>query len=163
MRALAPRLGVAPNALYSHVENKAQLLDDLLDDVLSLIEVPDQNVGDPLEGLSRLMSSTYTVLTSHPDLVPLFLARQGARGENAVRLGETMDTFLVRAGITGKAASEARRVLIVHTIGFAAFHTGGAVVDDVDRPIPVRESRGNFSKSLGWLLAGIVQNAVRSD
>ena len=32
MRALASRLAVAPNALYSHVENKTALLDALLDD-----------------------------------------------------------------------------------------------------------------------------------
>ena len=34
MRALARRLGVAPNALYSHVPGKTELVDALLDDRL---------------------------------------------------------------------------------------------------------------------------------
>jgi len=35
MRGLALRLDVSPNSLYSHVENKTALIDDVLDDVLS--------------------------------------------------------------------------------------------------------------------------------
>lgn len=49
----------------------------------------------------------YTVLTAHPNLVPLYLAHQGARGPNAVRLGEVMDALLARAEVTGTAAAEA--------------------------------------------------------
>lgn len=160
MRALARRLEVTPNALYSHTKNKTQLLDDLLDDALASVESPGPDVEDPVAGLAALMTSTYTVLTAHPDLVPLYLVRQGARGPNAVRLGEVMDALLARAGVTGTAAAEARRVLIVHTIGFAAFATGAPVAPDIVRPIPPDESHRNFSHSLRWLLGGIVHNAV---
>ena len=66
---------------------------------------------------------TYVTLTEQPDLVPFYLARQGARGPNAVRLGEVLDVLLARAGVRGSSVPEARRVLIVHTIGFAAFAT----------------------------------------
>jgi len=160
MRALARRLQVAPNALYSHVESKTQVLDDLLDDLLASVEAPGLDVEDPVAGITALMTSTYTVLTAHPDLVPLFLARQGARGPNAVALGRLMDALLARAGVSGAAAWEARRVLIVHTIGFAAFATGAPLASDADRPIPAEESRRNFSRSLRWLLAGIAQSAA---
>jgi AcrR family transcriptional regulator len=41
MRTLARRLGVAPNAVYSHVASKADLLDALLDDLLAEVTPPD--------------------------------------------------------------------------------------------------------------------------
>ncbi len=136
MRALASRLGVAPNALYSHVPSKTALLDDLLDDLLAAVQSPDPDTADPAAGLTVLMQSTYDVLTAHPDLVPLFLSRQGARGANAARLGQIMDALLERAGLTGPAGTQARRVLIVHTIGSAAFAASPA--QDDDRPLSAR-------------------------
>jgi len=151
MRALARRLAVAPNALYSHVQSKTGLVDELLDELLASVRTPDDADG-PIAGLTEVMSSTYDVLTAHPDVVPLYLARQGARGANAVRLGEVMDALLVRAGVTGPAVAEARRVLIIHTIGSAAFATSAP---DADRAIPTKESQRSFGQSLRWLLTGI--------
>src|SRR5680860_1842039 len=78
MRSLAQRLEVSPNALYSHIESKTTLIDDVLDDVLAEVDVPDVAVTPPAVGLQALMASTYGVLLAHPDLVPLYLARQGA-------------------------------------------------------------------------------------
>jgi AcrR family transcriptional regulator len=146
-----------PNALYSHVESKTALLDDLLDDVLAGVDAPAPDVTEPVRGLHALMSSTYDLLNGHPDLVPLYLARQGARGPRAVRLGEIMDTLLARAGVETAAVPLARRVLIVHTIGFAAFATGPTTTEDaLERPISPEQSHDSFRLSLDWLLAGIV-------
>ena len=102
MRALARRLGVAPNALYSHVPGKTELVDALLDDRLSLVAEPDPDAPDPVAALAALMTSTYEVLLGRPGLVPLYLARQGSRGPNAVRLGVTMDALLARLGLAAR-------------------------------------------------------------
>lgn len=157
MRALARRLAVAPNAIYSHVRDKTQLVDALLDDLLAEVETPSPDAADPAEALATMMTSTYHVLTTHPDLVPVLLARQGARGENAVRLGAVMDALLASAGVRGPAAVEARSVLIVHAIGSAAFATGTPLGPDGERPIPSGESERTFAHSLRWLLAGITR------
>jgi TetR/AcrR family tetracycline transcriptional repressor len=148
MRALARRLGVAPNALYSHVPGKTELVDALLDDRLSLVEEPVADAPDPIEALAALMTSTYEVLLTRPDLVPLYLSRQGSRGPNAVRLGVTMDALLARLGLAVDAVPPARRALILHAIGGAAF--AGA-----DGPVPAETARADFARSLRWLLAGI--------
>ena len=155
MRALAERLGVSPNALYSHVADKTDIVDALLDDVLAEVEAPAPDVEDPRAGLHALMLSTHAVLLAHPDLVPLYVARQGARGPNAQRLGDVMLALLERAGVTGDAAREALRVLIVYTIGFAAFATRSPFEVGGDRPLPSEEIRKSFDRGLGWLLAGI--------
>ena len=161
IRALARQLHVAPNTLYSHVASRTALLDELLDELLASVATPPADVADPVAGLQVLMASTYDVLTAAPDLVPLYLARQGARGPHAVRLGEITDGLLACAGVDPAAVPLARRVLIVHSIGSAAFATTGSTVEQAptDQPIPQQQSRDNFQVSLGWLLAGIVRSA----
>jgi AcrR family transcriptional regulator len=155
MRAVAQRLGVAPNTLYSHVADKTELVDGVLDRVLAQVEVPAPGTtSDPGDALHRLMTSAHEVLLRHPQLVPAFLARQGARGENAQRLGAVMLEYLAAAGITGDAGREALRVLIVYTIGFAAFD--GAADE---RPLPRSELLANFERGLRWLITGVIGSA----
>jgi AcrR family transcriptional regulator len=155
MRAVARRLQVAPNALYSHVDSKTALLDDLLDDLLADVTAPDPAAPDPLAAVTQMMESTYDLLTAHPDLVPLFLSRQGARGPNAVRLGVVLDGLLAASGVPAADVPQARRVLIVHALGSAAFATGPPVEPGSGRPMPAEETRRTFTHSLQWLLAGI--------
>jgi len=71
-------------------------------------------------------ASTYDVPTAAPDLVPLYLARQGGRGPHALRLGEITDRLLMRAGANPQVVPMARRVLIVDANDSAAFATGTA-------------------------------------
>lgn len=141
MRALARDLGVAPNALYSHVPGKDELVDALLDDQLAAVDNPPVDAPDPLAAVARMMTSTYDTLLGAPDLVPLYLARRGARGPNAQALGVHMDALLGRAGVARAVVPGARTTLIVHAIGFASFG----------------ESRASFATSLGWLLTGIAR------
>jgi AcrR family transcriptional regulator len=154
MRAVARRLDVAPNALYSHVDSKAALVDEVLDDILGALDEPE--VTDPRAALRRLLMSTYDLLLQHPDLVPLYLARQGARGPNARRLGDVMTESLARGGVEGRRAVEALRVLIVHTIGFAAFATHPPVEPGAAGPLTAAELRANFETGLEWVLVGIL-------
>lgn len=163
MRHLAARLGVAPNTLYSHVTNKTALIDTLLDDVLADVETPAAGRSGAEAGLVLVMTSTFNVLVDHPDLVPLYLARQGARGPHAQRLGDVMFELLAAAGVTGTSAHEARRVLIVFTIGFAALATPAPVEPDASRPLSTDDVYGNFIRGLRWLLAGILDDRTVSE
>jgi AcrR family transcriptional regulator len=154
MRGVAARLGVAPNALYSHVAGKTDLVDLVLDDVLGGVPVPDDSAiaAAPTMAVRRVMQDSYDVLLAHADLMPTFLARQGARGDNAQRLGMVTLAALARAGVPDDVAGEALRVLIVNTIGFAALATDGG-------PLPEAELRANYARALDWLIAGILAEA----
>jgi TetR/AcrR family tetracycline transcriptional repressor len=154
MRRLAQRLGVAPNALYSHVAGRDDLIDALLDDTLNEVRAPDPRRGDWRAGIETIMRRTYAVLLAHPDLVPLYVARRGARGPRAVALGEAMLAMLARGGIEGDRAIEAMRTLIVHTIGFAAFATG-APLQPAESTLTPKALEALFARSLSWLLDGI--------
>jgi TetR/AcrR family tetracycline transcriptional repressor len=154
MRRLAQRLGVAPNALYSHVAGRDDLIDALLDDTLNEVRAPDPGRGDWRTGIATIMRRTYAVLLAHPDLVPLYVARRGARGPRAVALGEAMLAMLARGGIGGDPATEAMRTLIVHTIGFAAFAVGDPL-SPAESTLTPKALGALFTRSLSWLLDGI--------
>lgn len=153
MRAVARSLGVSPNALYSHVADKDALVDLLLDDLLAGLPRPVDAV-DPMAALVDLLAATFDALARAPDLVAVALSRQGSRGAAAVELGELMDALLARGGVDGDVAA-ARRVLIVHVIGFAAFAVPPAGVG-AGRPLDTSEVRALFLTSTRWLLTGIL-------
>ena len=147
MRALAGRLGVAPNALYSHVADKIALVDDLLDDLLGDLDPPAPD-DDPIAGLRGVMLATHDLLVRHPGLVPAYLARQGARGPHARALGDAMAVLLARLGVTGDPAARVIRALIVHTLGFTALATAD------DPALPPDTLRADLAVTLDWLLRG---------
>jgi TetR/AcrR family transcriptional regulator, tetracycline repressor protein len=120
MRRLAAELGVLPNALYTYVPDKEALLDALTDDLLAGVDPGDPAEGDWRDGLARVMDASRRLLLAHPQLVPVFLARPGL-GPNAARLGEVTFALLRRGGLEGERAVEAFRILLIYSLGFAAF------------------------------------------
>jgi TetR/AcrR family tetracycline transcriptional repressor len=171
MRRVAAELGVAPNALYSHVADKDALLDALVDAVLA--DVPDPPSGPWRPALETLLSASREVLLLHPDLIPLALGRQ-AVGPNALRLGNATLALLERAEITGDDAAQALRVLLVHTIGSAAMEAPRRA----ERDPPARAARARaaglderliqhldtttFTTGLHWILDGLTRARSRS-
>ena len=177
MRRLADRLGVAPNALYSHFADKSALVDALMDSLLADIEVPDAGHVGWRQGLLELMRSTRRFLLAHADLIPHFLSRP-RRGPNAIRLGEETLIFLEHAGLKGEDAVEALRILLIYTFGFAAQEAprradphpefrrleseaafGAArdrqVTRELARSLSEHPSDKTFERGLCWLLDGI--------
>jgi TetR/AcrR family transcriptional regulator, tetracycline repressor protein len=132
MRRLAGELGVMPNALYSYFPHKEALLDAMLDDLLGDIDPGDPGEGDWQDGLIRVMDSSRRLLLAHPRLVQVFLARPGL-GPNAAKLGEITFALLRRGGLEGERAVEAFRVLLIYSLGFAAFQAPRLGTDSPER------------------------------
>ena len=155
MRALADRLDVRPNALYSHVANKDALLGELLEETLARVEAPPANVADPIGGLRTLLTTIYRALAEQPGLAPFWPAGQGPGGPHGRRLGTLVERLLARAGTPDGQAATARRVLLVYTIGFATQapprEPVGFAVPDATPPRPAAD----FATGLDWLLTGI--------
>jgi TetR/AcrR family transcriptional regulator, tetracycline repressor protein len=120
MRRLAAELGVTPNTLYTYFPHKEALLDALIDDLLAGVDAGDPAEGDWRDGLVRVMDSSRRLLLAHPQLASVIIARPGL-GPNAARLGELTLELLGRGGLEGERAVEALRVLLVYSLGFAAF------------------------------------------
>ena len=155
MRAVAQRLGVAPNALYSHVADKAALIDVLLDDLIGEIPTPAPELA-PRDGIEKVMHDSFDSLVRHPDLVALSLARQGSGGTNAWKLGDAVLERLRALGVSDAAAREGLRVMLVHMMGCAAFATqyDRSLADSP--PHRVEDVRRDFARGLTWLLDGVL-------
>ena len=176
MRRVADRLGVAPNSIYAHVADKAALVDELIDAMLAGVPTPTDDGWR--ERIERVMRDSRRELLRHPDLVPFALVRQSV-GPNALRLGEVTLGALREAGLDGPAAVTGLQVLLVHTIGSAAFETGraqdpepaarsrrgreraaefGGVTAELSDPISRWSGDEVFERGLGWLLDGLVSD-----
>lgn len=176
MRRVADRLGVAPNSIYAHVADKAALVDELIDAMLGGVPTPTDDGWRPR--VERVMRDSRRELLRHPDLVPFALVRQSV-GPNALRLGEVTLSALREAGLDGPAAVTGLQVLLVHTIGSAAFETGraqdpepaarsrrgreratdfGGVTAELSDPISRWSGDEVFERGLGWLLDGLVSS-----
>ncbi|MBS1907751.1 MAG: TetR/AcrR family transcriptional regulator C-terminal domain-containing protein [Actinobacteria bacterium] len=65
MRRVAERLGVTPMALYKHVTHRSQLVDDMLDELLSRIPEPVHSADWRANVRARVMAAR-TLLVVHP-------------------------------------------------------------------------------------------------
>jgi AcrR family transcriptional regulator len=121
MRAVAADLGAAPMALYNHFATKDELVDALLDRVLSRF-APAPPSGDWLEDLRSFARAHRRLLVAHPWAVaPLFT--RPSPGLGAVRIGEHALTVLERGGLTGDRAIAAFSGVIALNYGWSSFTT----------------------------------------
>jgi AcrR family transcriptional regulator len=121
MRAVAARLGAVPMALYNHFATKDQLIDALLDRVLSRFE-PDPPTDDWKEDLRRFATAHRRLLTAHAWAVaPLFT--QPNPGMSSVRIGELALDILRRGGLSGADAVAAFSGIIALNYGWSSFTT----------------------------------------
>jgi AcrR family transcriptional regulator len=118
MRAIAARLGVVPGALYRHVRSKEQLYDLVLDAVLA--EVGCQaDPGVPwAEQVGALARRLRAVLENHPGIAALLKARDPV-SPASLAVAEAFLEPLSAAGLPGRRAALAFRLVYDYTVGFA--------------------------------------------
>jgi TetR/AcrR family transcriptional regulator, tetracycline repressor protein len=181
MRRLADRVGVAPNALYSHFPDKAALLDAVFDSLLAEVRVDNLSQLEWRDGLTQVMAASRDMLLRHADLLPHLMSRP-MRGSNAGRLAEDTLTLLERGGINGQIAVDALRALLTYTFGSvvldaprlqepdpAGREIAGADafrsrvdlprVAELAEPLARRSRDDAFETGLGWLVDGIESGA----
>lgn len=180
MRRLAHALSVMPNSLYSYYPTKDALLDALLDSLLGEIETAGLDVMGWREALVRIMDDSRRLLLSHPKLVDVFLTRPSA-GPNAAHLGEVTFRTLRRAELEGEDAVGAFRILLIFSLGYAAFQAPRLGDDERSKrgESAFRSLRGEsfpevtnvatqlarppddetFITGIGWLIDGIARTS----
>jgi AcrR family transcriptional regulator len=110
MRRLADELGVVPMALYKHVANKEELLDGMIDVVVTEIDPPVPGI-DWKSGVRQRILSARQALQRHPWASPVIESRKNATPV----LLEYMDSMIgiFRAG--GLSVNITHHVM--HTMG----------------------------------------------
>jgi len=121
MRAVAARLSAVPMALYNHFATKEELVDALLDRVLSRFE-PQPATDDWAEDFRRFARAHRRLLVTHPWAVaPLFT--QPNPGMSSVRIGEFALGILRRGGFPDARAVAAFSGIIALNYGWSSFTT----------------------------------------
>jgi TetR/AcrR family tetracycline transcriptional repressor len=128
MRRLADRLGVAPNALYTHVRGKADLIDGLIDQVYAGLTVTPDPSGDWTQQLATLSQDVREHLLAHSAVVPYALQRPGL-GPHGLRLGEAIYDILRPAGFSDQAVVGTVYALLTYILGFVALEVPRAGTD----------------------------------
>jgi AcrR family transcriptional regulator len=128
MRRLADRLGVAPNALYTHVRGKADLIDGLVDQVYAGLTLELDRSGDWAQQLTTLSQEIRDHLLAHPAVVPYALQQPGL-GPHSLRLGEAIYDVLRPAGFSDQAVVGTVYALVTYILGFVALEIPRAGTD----------------------------------
>jgi AcrR family transcriptional regulator len=118
MRALATRLGVVPAALYRHVTSKDQLYDLILDGVLAEVDCRADPALPWAGQVAALAHRLRTVLEDHPGIAALLKTRDPI-SPASLALAEAFLAPLQAAGLPGRQAALAFRLIYDYTIGFA--------------------------------------------
>ncbi len=116
MRELGLRLGVEAMSLYNHVANKGDILDGIVDLVVSEIDLPPDAV-DWREAMRRRAISAQAVFSLHPWASALIDSRESSGPARLRYLDWMLGTFR-RAGFTTEMTVRAFSVLDSYIYGF---------------------------------------------
>ena len=116
MRKLAQTLKVEAMSLYNHVANKEQILDGLVELVVSEIDLPELG-GDWRREMNARACSAHAVLMRHPWATMLLVARMNI-GPNMLRYIDATIGCLREAGFSYPMADHAWNALDAYIYGF---------------------------------------------
>jgi AcrR family transcriptional regulator len=117
IRSLAAELGVTPMSVYYYVANKSEILDGIVDEVFSEIELPPGD-GDWRSEIRRRASSARQVLSRHPWAIALLESRK-TPGPATLRHHDAMIGTLRNAGFSVEMTAHAYALLDSYVYGFA--------------------------------------------
>ena len=118
MRALAARLGVVPGALYRHVRGKEQLYALVLDAVLREVDCRADPATPWAAQVTALARRLRAVLENHPGVAALLKTRDPL-SPTSLELAEAFLAPLLAAGLSGREAALAFRLIYDYTLGLA--------------------------------------------
>lgn len=116
MRRLAQELGVKAMSLYNHVANKDDVLDGMVERVVSEIEIPHLG-GDWKLAMRRRAISAHEVLLRHPWAAMVLMSRVNV-GPAMLRYVDATLGCLCEAGFSLKMADHVWNVIDSHIYGF---------------------------------------------
>lgn len=138
MRNLALHLGVEAMSLYNHVKNKDELLDEMVDSVVSKITLPKIG-GNWKKEMKKRARSARQILVQHPWVTMLVVSRMNV-GQSMLTYFDATLGCLHSAGFSLQAAD--------HIINAIDSHIYGFILQELNFPI---EPENYSKKAEGFL------------
>jgi AcrR family transcriptional regulator len=165
IRSLAGELGVSPMSLYRHVRDKDDLLDEVVDTLLSEVWRPRSREDEWRAWIAEAADKLRGFLVSQPAALHVYLGHPVVSASALARM-EAMMRVLREAGLSEAAARRAYGAIHTYTIGFAALEASRARearaehdADDLARQLAAYTTPQQFAKGLGYLLEGVSLSA----
>jgi len=133
MRAVAERTGVTPMALYPQVGSKAELLDGMLERLLTELVPADAALAAGADGqdwrvrLRELAHAFRKLAHGHPWAATLLFSRPSVTPD-AARVVDLVYTSLLEAGVPASEVPRVERLVSTYMIGYVASEVGGRFV-----------------------------------
>jgi AcrR family transcriptional regulator len=137
MRELGRRLGVEAASLYNHVAGKDDLLGGMVEQVVSQIDVPGEDV-DWKEAMRRRAVAARVVFARHAWAAGLIDSRERS-GPAGLAYADLVLGTLLRAGFSPRTAGEAFLALDSYIYGYERQRASIGFDDGGDRPEPAEE------------------------
>jgi TetR/AcrR family tetracycline transcriptional repressor len=161
IRSLAGELGVSPMSLYRHVRNKDDLLDEVVDTLLSEVWRPRAREDEWRAWIAEAADKLRGFLVSQPAALHVYLAHPVVSASALARM-EAMMRVLRGAGLSEAPSRRAYGAIHTYTIGFAALEASRArearaehEADDLARQLAAYTTPQQFAEGLGYLLEGV--------
>jgi AcrR family transcriptional regulator len=161
IRNLAAQLGVAPMSLYQHVRNKDDLLDEVVDRLLTQIWHPSAAPDDWRAWVAEAADKLRHFLVTQPAALHVYLQHPVVSHAAVARMDAMME--ILRKAVGNEAAARrAYAALHTYTIGFAAleasrerWHSAESSTNHLARQLAAYTTSGQFATGLSYVLEGI--------
>jgi AcrR family transcriptional regulator len=155
MAGVAESLGVTAMALYRHVANKADLLDGLVEVLLTEFPAPSAGVSWA-ERLSALAQNIRASARRHPTVFPLLLELPAMTAQSR-QTRDAVYQALRDAGVSADRVAQVERLVSTAVLGFAVSEVAGRF-----RHHSRRQLDADFD-ALQALLAGFIEAQATPD
>ena len=116
LRKLAAALGVSAMTPYSYFDDKADLLNAMVEHALSALRVDPDSTAPWDAQLEGAMRGMHEALERHPGVIELVLAEAGGSGIDEFR--RRLVRMLVAAGLSERQSTDALRTLTSYILGY---------------------------------------------
>jgi TetR/AcrR family transcriptional regulator, tetracycline repressor protein len=160
IRSLAATLGVSPMALYRHVRDKDDLLDEVVDRLLAKAWRPHGSEDDWRAWVAEAADRLRRFLVAEPAGLHVYL-RHPVVSPAAIARMEAMMRVLGRSGADEEATRTAYAAIHTYTLGFAALEASragwvpGGDTGSVANQLAAYTSPRQFAEGMSYLLEGI--------
>ncbi|HTV12063.1 MAG TPA: TetR/AcrR family transcriptional regulator C-terminal domain-containing protein [Acidimicrobiales bacterium] len=165
IRSLAARLGVAPMSLYRHVRDKDDLLDEVVDRLLSHAWRPRASRNNWRAWVGEACEKLRAFLVAQPAAMHVFLTHPVV-SPAAVERMEAVMSVLRSAGFDEPSAKRAYAAIHTYTLGFSALEAGrvgwapaDGRVSALAKQLAAYTTPRQFGEGLNYLLDGIARSA----
>jgi TetR/AcrR family transcriptional regulator, tetracycline repressor protein len=166
IRSLAAELGVSPMSLYRHIDDKDDLLDEVVEELLRRTWRPSVFTNDWRTWIAKAADSLRRLLVREPAALYVYL-RHPVVSRTAIKRMDAMQEVLGRAGFDESSARRAYAAIHTYTVGFAALESSRASAssasddeDDLAGRLAAYVTPEQFAEGLGFLMEGIERLAL---